>query len=212
MTVAANESAPAEPSEAEPSRAVLPQRLDDLLARLPRALFLEAAPASAQEPMPSEGLLKKGLAALMLKGDDRILEVGSSTGYETALLSQLAGEVISLAPSAECADLRARLMKAAGCGNVTLVVGPGGAGWPMAAPYTAIFVASGATQIPAALLDQLALDGRLVIPLGDASGQLLELVRRRHDGFTSETLACCRLAMLPWASRRPSSFPWRREG
>jgi protein-L-isoaspartate O-methyltransferase len=67
----------------------------------------------------------------------------------------------------------------------------------------------GATQVPAALLDQLAHDGRLVLPLGDASGQLLELVRRNQDGFSSETLGCCHLAMLPWASRRPSSFPWR---
>lgn len=162
--------------------------------------------------MPSEPLLQKALQALELTGGERILELGSTTGYETALLSQLAREVISLAPSPQSAAERTEQMRAAGCHNVSVVVGPGGNGWPPAAPYGAILVASGATQIPAALLDQLELDGRLVIPLGDSSGQLLELVRRRNGGFSSETLACCHLAMLPWASRRPTSFPWRHDG
>jgi len=72
-------------------------------------------------------------------------------------------------------------------------------------------VASGATHLSAKLLDELDLDGHLVVPLGDACGQLLELVHRRADGFFSETLGSCQLPMLPSASRRPSSFPWRKE-
>lgn len=169
-------------------------------------------PSSSSEPMLSEDLLHKALSALGLTGKERILELGSRTGYETARLSSLAGEVFSVVAEPEAAAARRELLTAAGCRNVTVVVGPWGDGWPSAAPYSAIFVVSGATQTPASLLDQLGPEGRLVIPLGDASGQLLELVRRRPDGFSSETLACCHLAMLPGASRRPSSFPWRKGG
>lgn len=214
MTVTPNENAPGGPSPVEPSPAVEARRISRALQRLSRARFLAATPASeatgAAAPIPSETLLQTALLALGLTGRERVLELGSRTGYETALLSQLAGEVYSLAPGPDALGPRSELLGLTGCRNVNLVVGPGGDGWPSAAPFSAIFVASGAAQIPAALYDQLEVDGRLVIPLGDASGQLLELVRRRPDGFTSETLTSCHLAMLPWASRRPSSFPWRK--
>lgn len=198
-----------------PSHAVLAHRLNSAVAHLTRAPFSSTLPTAEQtsppEAIPHDDLLKKTLMALGLTGSERVLEVGSRTGYETALLSRLAGEVFSLAPNPELAAERAALLGTAGCSNVKVVVGPGQDGWPAGAPYAAIFVAGGATQIPASLLDQLEAEGRLVIPLGDASGQLFELVRRHQDGCISETLASCHLAMLPWASRRPSSFPWRKE-
>jgi len=184
------------------------------LTRFARAPFLRAAAGCDRsigpDAIPSEALLEKVLQALGLSGRERVLEVGSRTGYETALLSHLAGAVISLSSSPETAKVRSELLGASGCHNVRVVVDTGGASWPLAAPYSAIVVTSGATHIPAVLLDQLENGGRLVIPLGDASGQLLELVRRGEGGFTSETLASCHFPMLPWASRRPSSFPWRR--
>jgi protein-L-isoaspartate(D-aspartate) O-methyltransferase len=162
------------------------------------------------DPLPPNALLETVLRALALTRSTRVLELGSRAGYETALLSRLAGHVTSLVDDAQSAQARLRLLGALGCQNVDVVVAAGGSGWPSSAPYSAILVASGATHVPAAFLDQLELDGRLVIPLGDPSGQLLELVRRHAGGVSSETLGLCHLPMLPWASRRPSQFPWNR--
>jgi protein-L-isoaspartate(D-aspartate) O-methyltransferase len=191
-------------------------RVGHALARCARAPFLASPPpleqgASVPGPIPSEAILKKVLVALQLSGKERVLEVGSRTGYETGLLSQLAEQVISLMPDAEARAQRAELLRSVGCSNVDVVVGDGRAGWLAAAPYSAILVAGGATHVPTALLDQLELGGRLVIPLGDPSGQMLELLHHQGDGFPSETLAYCHLAMLPWASRRPSTFPWGQQ-
>ncbi len=211
MSVLPDKTPDSDPSFVEPSP-LFTQRVSGALGRFARGPFLAAAPtersASGPGPIPGEALLKKALAALELTGTERVLELGSRTGYETALLCHLAERVVSLVPDEESAAARARLLASVGCDNVELVVGHGRGGWPAAAPYRAILVASGATHVPAALLDQLELGGRLVIPLGDASGQLLELLRHHAEGFPSQTLACCQLAMLPWASRRPSSFPW----
>jgi protein-L-isoaspartate(D-aspartate) O-methyltransferase len=147
------------------------------------------------------------LRGLDLNGSERVLEIGSGSVYEAALLSQLAERVVSLDTSRESAAARLRLLSILGCHNVQVVVGPGGAGWPDEAPYQAILVTGGASRLPVRLLDQLEIGGRLVIPLGDATGQVLELSHKRVDGIVSEALGACHLPMLPWA-RRPSSFPW----
>lgn len=203
----------AAPSAVAASSLTSYRRLRTALGRFPRTQFSKSA-AAGLEPVesgiPDEQLLKRSLWALQLRGNERVLELGSRTGYETALLSYLAEEVVSLVPDAESAAARSAVFGSLGCSNVKVVVGHGVAGWPESAPYSAIWVAAGATHVPTALLDQLDLGGRLVIPLGDASGQLLELVHRGQEGFRNETLASCRLTMVPWASRRPSSFPWRR--
>jgi len=193
-------------------------RVSSAFARFARASFLRVPQAAAAQPsvhdgpIPDEELLKKALVALQLSGKERVLELGSNTGYETALLSHLAHHVVSLVGDDERAADRTKLLQSLGCHNVEVVAGYGRAGWPAAAPYSAILVASGASHVPAPLLDQLENDGRLVIPLGDESGQLLELLRHRPDGYPSQTLTSCKLPMLPWASRPPSSFPWGGRG
>ncbi len=191
-------------------------RVRDALTRIPRSLFLASAagapntPAPAgvpQQPPAPEALVERMLRALDLNGSERVLEIGSGSVYETALLCQLAASVISLDTTPESAEARRRVLSILGCHNVQVVVGPGGAGWPNDAPYQAILVAGGASRLPVVLLDQLEVGGRLVVPLGDAHGQVLELTRKHVDGIVSEALCPCHLPMLPWA-RRHSSFPW----
>lgn len=216
MTAEPANGPPATPISVESSRGHS-HRLTSAIAHVARAPFLATVTSTTDTgadpgPVPAEPLLKKALASLELSGRERVLELGSRTGYETALLSRLAERIISLVPDDRTATTRAALLRSVGCENVEVVVGQGPSGWPGAAPYAAIFVASGATHVPAALLDQLDVGGRLVIPLGDASGQVLELLRHQPDGCPSQTLGCCHLAMLPWASRRTSSFPWTPEG
>ena len=150
------------------------------------------------------------VAALELLGTERVLELGSATVYPAALLGRLARNVYSIASDADCAGERARTLTELGCSNVRIVSARALTGWAEAAPYQAIFVGAGVTQIPLGLLDQLELGGRMVIPVGDANGQLLELLRKRADSFDSETLGACHFGMLEEECGSPSSFPWTR--
>ena len=119
---------------------------------------------------------------LQVSTDHRVLEVGTGSGYQTAILAPLAREVFTIdihAPLVESA--RARLM-ALGVTNVHFDVRDGHTGWPDFAPFDRIMVTAGATFIPQALVDQLAAGGRMVIPAGSATDQILKLVVK-HDAF-----------------------------
>jgi protein-L-isoaspartate(D-aspartate) O-methyltransferase len=125
-----------------------------------------------------------------------VLDVGTGSGYQTAVLAKLARHVWSierLAPLSH--EARARLARL-GIANVTFVVGDGARGHPDEQPYDAIIVAAAAPKAPPALLDQLALGGRLVIPLGDRTLQELTVVRRTADGYRTATAGACRFVPL----------------
>ena len=193
-------------SSREPGR-----RLHSALQRFPRSLFPRAggtSPTERELDVFPEDLLSLLLEALDLTGKERVLEVGSPTGYLTALLSHLAGEVYSVTSDQALAEERARELGALGCGNVQVVHAELGAGWPLGAPYQAIVVGAGAPEVPRDLVDQLDLDGRLVIPVGDANAQMLECMRKRRDALVSETLGGCRMKMLAGTPRSPSIYPW----
>jgi protein-L-isoaspartate(D-aspartate) O-methyltransferase len=169
------------------------------------------APVSDDHPLPEE-VIAAMLGALKLGGSERVLDVGSSSAYTAALLSRLAGQVVTLETSRERAESRSgQLAALGGCQNVEVVVGLPQAGYAALAPYQAILVGGGVGEVPHALLDQLEVEGRLVIPLGNANGQLLELLRRRPDGVISEVVCPCHLPMLAERRRRHSSFPWADE-
>lgn len=189
----------------------------DVVKRLPFEAFVAATQATQATAgacdlsrPPTVGLIELMLNALELTGPERVLEIGSRSGYETALLSQLSREVVSLDSEPERAKARVPLFASLGCRNVRIFVASGTAGWPDYAPYQAILVAGGAPRLPQRLLDQLDIYGRLVIPLGDTDGQLVELVRRQADGVVSTALGTSHLPMLPW--RRQSTFPWAGTG
>jgi len=119
---------------------------------------------------------------LELEGRERVLDVGTGSGYHAALLARLARRVLSVERDPALSRAAARALASAGAVNVTLHVGDGAAGLPRAAPFDAINVACAAPAIPPALEEQLAPGGRLVLPVGEGDDQRLVLVRRSPDG------------------------------
>ncbi|HYG66234.1 MAG TPA: protein-L-isoaspartate(D-aspartate) O-methyltransferase, partial [Anaeromyxobacteraceae bacterium] len=126
--------------------------------------------------------------ALRLDGRERVLEVGTGSGYQTAVLARLAREVFSIeivAPLAERA--RATLLEELGLANVRLRVGDGALGWPEAAPFDRVIVTAAARDVPPALVGQLAPGGRMIVPVGgEEAPQMLRVIERGDDGVGIE--------------------------
>lgn len=125
---------------------------------------------------------------LELKGGERVLEIGTGSGYQAAILAQIAGEVHTIERHASLARLASQTLKASGCDNVHVHIGDGTKGLPEFAPYSAVIVTAAAPKIPQALLDQLEDGGRLVIPIGGTGTQILERWRRCGDDFKRENV------------------------
>ena len=135
--------------------------------------------------------------ALDLSGNDRALEIGTGSGYQTAVLSLLAREVWSIERIPELLDQARGVLGELGAANVRLRLGDGTLGWPEEAPFDAIVVTAGSPGVPDTLKAQLAPDGgRLVIPVGDRSLQDLLKVTRTGDRFLEEKLLSCRFVPL----------------
>ena len=119
--------------------------------------------------------------ALGLRGHERVLEIGTGSGYAAAILGTLAREVETIERIAELASAAAQRLARLGFSNVRVQHGDGTLGWPPGAPYEAIAVAAGAPRPPPTLLDQLAIGGRLVLPHGDVDHQRLVRITKRAD-------------------------------
>ena len=125
------------------------------------------------------------LEALRLTGKQRVLEIGTGSGYQTALLAALADQVFSVERVTALAMAAQRALRAAGVSNASVLLGDGTLGWSAYAPYGAIVVAAGGPEVPPPLVEQLAMGGRLLMPLGERGGaQTLTLVERAPDGVT----------------------------
>jgi len=160
---------------------------------VPRELFVPEelrAEAWDNAPLPigcdqtiSQPLVVARMCELLeLEGRERVLDVGTGSGYHAALLARLAAEVYSIERHAALSGRAALALEAAGVGNVTLAVGDGSLGLPANAPYDAINVAAAARRrIPPALIEQLAPGGRLVAPVEERGEQRLALLRKRGD-------------------------------
>lgn len=119
---------------------------------------------------------------------DRVLEIGTGSGFQTALLGHLAGQVFSVERIRELSTRARSAIDALRLSNVALMVGDGTIGWSKYAPYDAILVAAGSPSIPPALVDQLAVGGRMLIPIGGRDMQQLTLVRKTEDGTETEVI------------------------
>ena len=128
---------------------------------------------------------------LELKGDEKVLEIGTGSGYQTAILAVLCSKVYSIERVSELSHRARSRLKELSFQNINLMVGDGSIGWPNYAPYNGIIVTAGAPEIPNALIEQLAENGRLVIPVGDEFSQILNLVRK-HKGriYRKEFYGC----------------------
>jgi protein-L-isoaspartate(D-aspartate) O-methyltransferase len=174
------------------------ERVLAAIAQIPRARFV---PESVQEdpdadrPLPighGQTISQPFVAAYMtenlrLTGAERVLEVGTGSGYQTALLAYLAEEVYSIEIVAELADRARRVLEELGLANVHLRTGDGALGWPEEGPFHRIIVTAAAPQVPRALLEQLAPGGRMVIPVGeDLDVQWLRVIDKGNDGANVE--------------------------
>jgi protein-L-isoaspartate(D-aspartate) O-methyltransferase len=146
-------------------------------------------------------------AALAPGPDDRVLEIGTGSGYQTAILARLAARVVSLERHAPLAAQAQATLADLGIANVEIHVADGTAGFPAGAPFDRILVTAGAPSIPQTLLDELADGGRLVIPVGPAGLQHLTIVDRRGDRYTHrEGEACVFVPLIglhAWPERQP---------
>lgn len=178
--------------ESVPREAFLPPELAEF-AYLDRALPIEKGQTISQPYV-----VALMTAALQLKPRDRVLEVGTGSGYAAAILARIARQVYTIERHAELADKAARHLHEHGFDNVQVLHGDGTLGWPEHAPFDAIVVAAGGPEIPRALLDQLAIGGRLVIPVGEDKNlqSLVRITRTGRDDYDREELCDVRFVPL----------------
>jgi protein-L-isoaspartate(D-aspartate) O-methyltransferase len=177
-------------------------RVLEAMRDVPRHLFVPEHSASAayeDRPLPiGEGqtISQPYMVAVMTqvldaRPNDHLLEIGTGSGYQTAILARLAREVVSIERHEPLAIRARAVLEALGAGNVTVVIGDGTEGWPASAPYDRILVTAGAPAVPSALQEQLATGGRLVIPVGPPGLQHLTIINRTPHGFDSRTGEAC---------------------
>lgn len=155
-----------------------------------------ALPIGHGQTISRPGVHALHLSLAELTGEERVLEVGTGSGFQTALLSRLAGQVFSIERVPELAEEARRRLADLDVGNVTLRVGDGRLGWPGEAPFDAILVGAAAPGVPGGLRDQLGQGGRMVIPIGDGKEQELRRVTRRGEGWAEETVDRARFVPL----------------
>jgi protein-L-isoaspartate(D-aspartate) O-methyltransferase len=136
------------------------------------------------------------LQVLQIQPTDRVLEIGTGSGYQTALLAHLASHVYSVERLRELSARARSVLDALRFTNIALLVGDGTIGWSRYAPYNAILVSAAAPGVPQALLDQLADGGRMLIPVGDRTEQVLTLFEKRGDEIRREEVTACTFVPL----------------
>ena len=188
-------------------RGIGDERVLSAFERVPRHAFadgVDLARCYGDHPLPigcGQTMSQPYVVAYMLetagiREDDRVLEIGAGCGYQTALLAELAHEVMALEYHDRLASPARRRLHRLGYSRVDLRVGDGRFGWPGGGAFNAVIGAAAAPRIPKPLLAQLAPEGRLVMPLGDSTDQQLVLVRRCSTGFDQRPLLPVRFVPL----------------
>ena len=188
-------------------RGICDPRVIEAMARIPRERFIDEAiwaEAYADRALGigcGQTISQPYIVALMtqalaLQGDERVLEIGTGSGYQTAILADLAGEVVSLERHAALSQQAAGRLAELGYDRVKLVVADGTLGWPADAPYDRILVAAAAAAMPRHLIEQLIPGGILVIPLGGLDQQVLQAIHKIGDEPQIELLTGCRFVPL----------------
>ena len=189
------------------SRGITDERVLVAMEEVPRHLFVPPdleMDAYRDHPLPigqgqtiSQPYIVAGMTALLqLKAGDSVLEVGTGSGYQAALLARIAGRVISIERIPEVAAKAEENLRAAGIEGVRIIISDGTAGYPEEAPYDAILVTAATPSLPSPLRSQLADGGRLVAPVGDRNIQHLIRITRHGDEFVTETFEPVRFVPL----------------
>lgn len=162
----------------------------------PHAYADTALPIGAEQTISQPWIVARICEALELNGSERVLEIGTGSGYSTCVLARLAAEVISVERLQSLSEQAGAALAELGVENVELRVGDGSLGVPERAPFDAIAVHAAAPAPPPALLDQLAEGGRLVVPIAAERADVLTLIRRRRGRLEREALGPCRFVPL----------------
>jgi protein-L-isoaspartate(D-aspartate) O-methyltransferase len=197
-------------------RGIHDQRLLAVMANIPRHSFVSSdyqLAAYEDRPLPiGEGqtISQPYMVAVMtqsleLKGDERVLEIGTGSGYQTAILAEMAKTIFTIERIQELLLRAQKILQELGYENIFFLTGDGTKGWPEKAPFDGIIVTAGAPEIPQTLTSQLAEGGRLVIPVGPRYTQTLYKVTRKRNQFTEEDLTGCVFVPLV------GDFGWKEE-
>ncbi|HEU4598973.1 MAG TPA: protein-L-isoaspartate(D-aspartate) O-methyltransferase [Solirubrobacterales bacterium] len=176
--------------EAVPREAFVPEELRD------QAYADSALPIGEEQTISQPWIVAAICQAQALDGSELVLEVGTGSGYSTAVLAKLASHVVSIERHASLARSATEILSSLQINNVELVVGDGSLGVPERAPFDAIAVHATAPAPPPALLDQLADGGRLVVPIAAGEADLLTVLRRENETVESEVIGPCRFVPL----------------
>lgn len=188
-------------------RGVKSTRVLDVMGRVPRHLFVpeelaahayedRALGIGEQQTISQPYMVASMTEYLELQGGERVLEVGAGSGYQAAILAELAREVITVEKNVALAESARARLASLGYRNVRVEIGDGTLGWSQAAPFDGILVAAAAPAIPQPLVSQLAEGGRLVIPVGESDKQMLMRIRKRGGEITEEKLFACQFVPL----------------
>jgi len=184
------------------TRGIEDERVLEVFRRLKREKFVppEARKDAYEDfPLPiGEGqtISQPYMTALMtqrleLKGEEKVLEIGTGSGYQTAILAELSKEVYSVERISSLAQGAKRLLRKLGYTNIRILVTDGTLGWEEFSPYDRILVTAGTKEVPAPLLAQLKNGGIMVIPVGDIYSQELEVIRKEKDNIRTKTVEKC---------------------
>jgi len=189
-------------------RGIKDKRVVDAMLTIPRHLFVpeEAlwSQAYSDFPLPigeKQTISQPFIVALMteileLKETEKVLEIGTGSGYQTAVLSMLADKVYSIERISSLATRARKVLDSINCSNVVIKIGDGTLGWPDEAPFDAILTTAAAPDIPACYVEQLKIGGRLVIPVGDEYVQTLVKVIKTDKGVIRQDMGGCRFVKL----------------
>ena len=188
-------------------RGIRDERVLKAIERVPRELFVpeelrrnaysdRALPIGHGQTISQPFMVATICAVLGLEGGERVLDVGTGSGYQAAVLAELADEVVTVERVPELAEQARATLARTGYGRVDVRVGDGTLGVPDRAPYDAIAVAAAAPGVPEALYEQLTPEGRIVLPVGSLHDQWLEVVVRRPEGPVVERSVPCRFVPL----------------
>lgn len=188
-------------------RGIRDQRVLDAMLAIPREQFVfeDVPSAYLDAPIPigyGQTITQPYMTALMaqslmLNGSEKVLDVGTGSGYHAAVLGRLARRVISVERIPELAATARANLDRTGLGeNIMVICGDGSLGYPPEAPFDAISVAAGSPEVPPALLDQLREPGRLVIPVGTRRDQQLQLVQKYNGNILTNDVTGCRFVPL----------------
>lgn len=190
------------------ARGVRTEAVLDAFRRVPRELFIPpeladrayedgALPVDCGQTISQPYIVARMTELLELTPSDRVLEVGTGTGYQTAILANLAAEVFTIEWHLKLMTAAVRRLRQLELANVTFRCGDGSLGWPEQAPFDAIIVTAGGPRVPESLRQQMSLGGRLVMPIGPKDDQVLVRVRRAGESdWRQEQVLACRFVKL----------------